>query len=425
MKVLWVVNFALPEVSESNTEPVPFGGWVGAMLGLTKNVPGLVICLAMKAPVQSLVSKSIDGVDLYWSPMNKKDRYDISTEDCDAVLDDFSPDVMHLEGTEQAHSLRFISSWSGKNVVSLQGIINGYEPYEYGGLNLASLLRTPSFRVIFFGLSMWANKRLFFRPRLAKERATLAKAQNFLGRTTWDKAHSYWRNPSANYYSCNRVLREEFYREKWSIDRKRQFCIFVGNAASPRKGFHFVLQALSILKADYPGIRVLVAGSMPFPTSVKDWKKIIGYPAYLRYLLKKLDLAEHVEFLGLLSSTDIAAQMCSAHVFVLPSLIENSPNTLGEAMAMGVPCVSAYSGGVPDMAVDGEEALFYRADDPWHMAFQIRRIFDDPQLARRLSISARAKAMRTHNQADNLERLLRAYEQIAGQRIQRTGAGDE
>ncbi|MCH8476275.1 MAG: glycosyltransferase, partial [Opitutales bacterium] len=46
---------------------------------------------------------------------------------------------------------------------------------------------------------------------------------------------------------------------------------------------------------------------------------------------------------------------------LLPSLIENSPNTLAEAMMMGVPVVAAYAGGVPSMARDEEEVLLYRA----------------------------------------------------------------
>ena len=424
MKVLWVVNFALPEVSESDAAQMPFGGWVGAMLEQAKRIPGLSIGLAMKAPVQSLVSMSVDGVQCYWIPMSAKNKYDIGQEDCDRVLQGFLPDILHIEGTEQAHSLRFIKSWSGKNVVSLQGIINGYEQYEYGGLKLPELLCTPSLKVIVFGLSMWANKRFLFRPRLIVERKTLAEAQNFIGRTTWDRAHSYWRNPSANYYSCNRVLREPFYRESWSSDRRRQYCIFVGNGASPRKGLHFVLKAISILKVEYPKTRLQVAGAKPFPSSLKDWKKFVGYPAYVRHLLTKWKLTDHVDFLGLLTEVEMARQMSLAHLFVLPSVIENSPNTLGEAMALGVPCVSAYSGGVADMAVDGEEALFYRTDDPIHLAYQIKRIFDDSELAADLSIAGRKRAMNTHHPQENLRRLLNAYEKILERPIHRNGDGD-
>ena len=130
--------------------------------------------------------------------------------------------------------------------------------------------------------------------------------------------------------------------------RKQSHSIFVGNSSIARKGCHFVLEAVSILKPDFPDIKIIVAGPSPFPRSISDWKQYVGYPAYVRYLVKKLALEDQVEFLGFLRAKDMANTMCSAHVFVLPSCIENSPNTMGEAMIMGVPVVAAFVGGVPD-----------------------------------------------------------------------------
>ena len=48
-----------------------------------------------------------------------------------------------------------------------------------------------------------------------------------------------------------------------------------------------------------------------------------------------------------------------ADVFLLPSQSENSPNSLGEAMLLGLPCVASNAGGIPDMLADGQEGLLY------------------------------------------------------------------
>jgi len=105
--------------------------------------------------------------------------------------------------------------------------------------------------------------------------------------------------------------------------------------------------------------------------------------------------------------------MEQSHVFVMSSIIENSPNTLGEAMMVGTPSVSSFTGGVPSMASDEVDVLMYRADDPAMLAVQIKRLFDDPALAGRLSASARTRARRTHDPDANVQALVTAYDRIS------------
>ena len=52
-----------------------------------------------------------------------------------------------------------------------------------------------------------------------------------------------------------------------------------------------------------------------------------------------------------------------SHVFACPSALENSPNSLGEAMLLGLPCVAARTGGIPDMAEDGTSAFVFEKGD--------------------------------------------------------------
>ena len=83
-------------------------------------------------------------------------------------------------------------------------------------------------------------------------------------------------------------------------------------------------------------------------------------------------------------------------------------------MLVGTPCVSAYVGGVSDMATDGKEALFYRNDDPAALAWNIKRIFDDDELAIELSRNGKKHAEVTHNPRLNAEKLLSVYRDILG-----------
>ena len=154
-----------------------------------------------------------------------------------------------------------------------------------------------------------------------------------------------------------------------------------------------------------------IAGESPEKSSIKEWKKYIGYPAYIRGLISELGLESNVEFLGVLSADEMADTMANSGVFVLSSIIENSPNTLGEAMILGMPVVAAYSGGVGDMAEDYKEALFYRANDPQVLAMKIRTLFNDSKYALKLGAAARVRALETHDPQDNRDKLLMAYKE--------------
>ena len=172
--------------------------------------------------------------------------------------------------------------------------------------------------------------------------------------------------------------------------------------------------ALPQLIKEYPDIKLYVAGYKPF--SDDDKRSFIkkGYGEYLKKLINDLGVAEHVVFAGPLKANEVAQKLSSVHTYVLSSAIENSPNTLGEAMMTGTPCVSSYVGGAPDMAEDGKEALFYRNDDPTLLAWRIKQIFDNDDLALTLSENGRKKARIIHDAKKNAEKLMSAYREILG-----------
>lgn len=413
MKVLWIVSFPLPEVAHlAGVGKSAFGGWVASMLKQLSSVSDLELSVAMKSPVEKMIKERVGNIDYYLLPQSKQDRFDIYQKDCDFVLEDATPDLLHAEGTEGTHTLRFLETWKGENIVSMQGILNGYEPYEYGNLPVADMIATFKGQAAVMSLALLSNKLLNFKKRVSKEMQTISHADNILGRTTWDRAHSYSINNQADYFTCYRVLRDTFYKQTWDSEKVEEHSLFIGNAASPRKGAHFVFRAVAQLKSEFPNIKVYIAGEKPYKTSWKEWKKVLGYPAYLQNLIKELEIEEHIEFLGVLQAEEMAKRMCSVNVCVLSSIIENSPNTLGEAMIMGVPAITSYVGGAPDMAKDGEEALFYRDNDPQLLAYAIKRVFDDKELALKLSKNGRKRALITHDPKENLERMIRIYNTI-------------
>lgn len=188
--------------------------------------------------------------------------------------------------------------------------------------------------------------------------------------------------------------------------------IYVGNGYNALKGLHFVIMALPYLIKEYPDVKVYVAGYKPYTENDKRSLLKKGYAAYLKKLIADLGVENHVEFTGPLKAPDVAKKLASVNAYVLCSAVENSPNTLGEAMMVGTPCVAAYVGGVSDMATDGKEALFYRNDDPKLLAWNIKRVFDSDELALSLSENGKKKALFTHDPERNAQLLIDAYTDI-------------
>ena len=100
-----------------------------------------------------------------------------------------------------------------------------------------------------------------------------------------------------------------------------------------------------------------------------------GYQKYLADLAEKLGIAGKIEFMGKLSAEEMKAEFLRANVFALPSTIENSPNSLGEAMLLGVPCVAGNVGGVSNLMTHGEEGFVYQSTAAYMLGFYIRQVF--------------------------------------------------
>ena len=80
-------------------------------------------------------------------------------------------------------------------------------------------------------------------------------------------------------------------------------------------------------------------------------------------------------FLGSLSESEMCKRYLKSNVFVCPSAIENSPNSLGEAQALGMPYLTAYVGGAPDMVGQNVETL-YRFEEIEMLAQKVCDVFD-------------------------------------------------
>ena len=416
MKVLWTVNLIPAEVSvKLGMTAEVLGGWVESMAEQLRKNSDIELGIVCKCENDISFVETINGItyfSLYYTPSTSLAELE---EKCDKIVSDFKPDIINIEGTEFLHA-RAMQLTAKKHgipaVVSLQGILNGQYAYQCGQLQIDDMMFSKSLTEVFAAWIMHLRKTKWYKPRMKSEKEIIENADYILGRTTWDRAHSYAINPNAKYYPCSRVLRAPFYEEKWSIEKAERHSIYVGNGYHALKGVHFVVMALPYLVREYPDVKVYVAGYKPYAENDKRSFIKKGYAAYLKKLIFDLGVQNHIEFTGPLKARQVAEKLSNVNAYVLCSAVENSPNTLGEAMMVGTPCVAAYVGGVADMAEDGKEALFFRNDDPKLLAWNLKRVFDDDALALSLSEAGKKRAIITHDPESNAQMLIDAYTDI-------------
>jgi len=419
MNVLWICNILFPEAERlltGNGDLKATGGW---MLGLADSLmrcDGVNLAVASLSPIVDDV-KCIHGekITYYVLPYGKGNlRYNKDYEKYWIQLNKaYGPDVVHIHGTEFTHGLAYVKACGAKNVVvSIQGLVSVYSNYYNVGLSPIDIIKSVTLRDLLKG-TLFHDKNEF-RHRGSYEIEMLQLVNHVIGRTSWDRAHIWAINPKARYHFCNETLRTEFYNgEVWKYEKCIPHTIFLSQAGYPVKGLHQLLKAISLILRHYPDTTVKIAGLDI--TKKRYFKDVIpfisGYGLLIKRMIKSLGLENHVSFTGNLNAEEMKEEYLRCNVFVCPSAIENSPNSLGEAQILGIPIVASYVGGIPDMMCGDEEHL-YRFEEIEMLAYKVCKIFANQGK----QVDMREIANKRHDGEQNMKTTLEIYRTILGKK---------
>ncbi len=426
MKVLWVCNIMLPTIarqlgiSYSNRE-----GWLSGLLERVVQEQGWNhIELGIAFPVEEDMRDFHRNMQLgenttchcygFVEKLDTPEHYDTELEgQFQKILDDFAPDILHVFGTEFPHTLACVKVYGRpeRTLIGMQGLCGAIAEEYMADLpmkvqrqvTLRDRIRKDSIR----------QQQKKFRKRGEHEKEALLLTGHIAGRTDFDRTQTAKINPEAQYHYLNETLRGIFYHDRWKRNACRQYSIFLCQGDYPLKGFHYLLRALPRVLEQFPETHVYVAGNNIIESgSFRDRMKLSAYGKYLRKLIKENHLKNHVTMLGRLSAEEMKAQYLQSHLFVMPSALENSPNSLGEAMLLGVPCVAADVGGIHNLLTDGGDGMLYPAGDVEALADRIMEIFTKEAIVERFSDNARKHARVNHDAEQNYYRLIHIYREI-------------
>ncbi len=437
MKVLWICNILLPALAEKlGRETSHKEGWLSGILRSILDETGTEdkeeITLGVAFPVQSRREESRCEVQLqgrrilcysFYEETHAAQVYTPGLEErMGEILKDFQADVIHCFGTEYGHTLAAARACGQgeRLLISIQGLCAVYADAYMADLP-ERVIRSATLRDLLKRDSLKRQQEKF-RLRGEHEMEALSLAGNVAGRTDWDRSYTEKWNPKARYHVLNETLRPSFYKEKWRAERAEEYSVFISQGDYPIKGLHYMLMALPALIERFPRIHVYVAGDDV--VSGGSLTRRLKRSAYSRYLVRLMDtygLWEHVTFLGRLDERAMLRQYLSSSLFVCCSAIENSPNSLGEAMILGMPCVSADVGGIPSLFRDGEDGILYRGfrkekeslrEQASALTEAVTRMWTEPEKQEEYGENAARHAARTHDPRQNYKAMKEIYTSI-------------
>ena len=415
MRLLWLCNLIPGTVQQAIDGTAGNGLWIDHTLEDLLADPEMTVCVLCRGPKACQGSLGQLSYRVFEEPVMH--RYELSLEPLfRQEIRAFSPDVIHIWGTEYSHTLAMLricreAGLLDRTVVGLQGLCCICGKHYADGLP-AGALRGFSPRDL-LRLDNVAMQRSHYLRRGDMERAGLSITRHIFGRTHWDAAAARMLAPQAEYHYCGETLRKCFYSGQWQYDLCQKHSIFASGPDTPIKGFHHLLEALKLVLQQYPDTVISVPGPDIFRPQGRQKLLEQTYHRYLRRYAAKNGLTDHVRFLGCLNAEQMKQAFLSANAFVLPSVMENSPNVLGEAMLLGLPCIAADVGGVSSMLHAPEEGLLYQSSAPYVLAQDICQVFAMGSQAAAMGAAARKKAQKTHSPENNLHALLAVYAGLA------------
>ena len=287
------------------------------------------------------------------------------------IIKRIKPDLIHAHGIEKGFAL-LASELHFKSIVSIQGILTEIYKTE------------PSLKALFqIPIEKYAVKRLTY----------------FGCRTTLDSNFVSTINSNAKILYLPEVINDVFFEAKWQPDN--EFTITYVGGIIKRKGVELLLNALPKIKQEFPQIVIQYIGG----SSEK----------YITNLLSKIELnelKENVRFLGTKSSDEIAQILKKSTAFILPSYTDNSPNSLAEAMAIGMPCLASNAGGIPSMITHEKNGLLFKKGDINSLINVVLKLLGDVQLRNELASQAKKTAYDRNYKDVVISQTLKVYKEV-------------
>lgn len=427
MKVLWfTIN---PSGATEYLKPnEPHGGWMSSLEKELKKTPNIEIHVCF---YWNTVLEAFEYKNVFYHPVYRKNTktklqrllnrlFFFQNDKIEIlklldVVNDVNPDVIHIHGAEENFGL--LQKYCNINsVVSIQSILSPYLIKYYSGISKFSAFWNEGIKSKLLVNSAQYNYRLTKRNAI-REIEIYNFTKNVIGRTNWDKRISRLLAPNSNYYIGNEILRESFYNNRWNKNNFDScFKIVTTMSGGLYKGLETIVETARLLKQNnFNSFTWTVVGqseSSSISKLVKKWLKI----NFDELNIKLVGLKTEIELVDILVNSDVYCQV---------SHIENSPNSVCEAMLLGMPIIASFAGGTDSIIENNIEGVLLQDGDSFSFAGAIIEMFGNFDKSKILANNAFIRANNRHNTQNIVNELLNTYNTVLNDKIKVISTNNE
>lgn len=334
----------------------------------------------------------LKAFDVIYSKKNKKKM--------EEALDDFKPDIVHLNNFQRQLSASIINPIKKRNI-----------PIIYTAHDVQAIC--PA-------ISMLDNNQEICEKCMGGKYSNCFKNKCNKGSTLKSLLGAI----EGKYYRNNKIYTDKidaiitpskFYAEKFVQDGVRNekiypmhnyintseydisrqnagYALYVGRL-SREKGILNLISAFENIK----GGKLYIAGNGPEKENIERF-------------IKDKSLNDRIQLLGFLNKDEVKDRIRKATMIIIPSIwYENCPYSALETIAIGKPIVGANIGGIPELIIDEKTGLLYQYDDVSELTMKIEELFNDNDKAEEFGNNAKKFAKEKFNKEKYYDSLMNIY----------------
>ena len=350
-------------------------------------------------PINLDTGSKLKALDVIYSKKNKSKM--------ESALEDFKPDIVHLNNFQRQLSASIIKPIKKKNIPivftahDVQAICPAIVMLDSNKEICEKCLNGKYINCI--------NKKCIKNSNL---KSILGAIENKYYRST----HIYTKK-------IDKIITPtEFYRKKLiedGIDQNKiialhnfidikqydvktsddGYALYIGRL-SKEKGIINLIKAFSKFETG----ELRIAGSGPEEETIKNF-------------ITENNLQNRIKLLGFIKQEEVKNQISKCRFVVVPSIwYENCPYSVMETLAMGKPVIGADIGGIPELVKDKQSGLIYKYDDIEELTSKMQELFSDKKLAEKLGNNAKQQATKLYDSNTYYEKILEIYNQLLKER---------
>lgn len=267
-------------------------------------------------------------------------------------------------------------------------------------------------KLVFFCLAKWLKKKIIVHFHSFSPDTTINGPHSklyrelFCGTDVVVVLSNYWKEVvDQKFHLGNRI--KVVYNPCPTITYPQQYeknnSILYAGTLNQRKGYADLIRAFAKVALKHPDWKITLVGN--------------GEVEQASALAKELEIDNQVELLGWVNGESKDKAFKQATVFCLPSYAEGFPMAVLDAWAYGLPVVTTPVGGIPDVAVDGENMLLFNPGDINTLAEKLNMIMSDEALRNKLTASSVKMASEKFNLDTITKQVDEIYKSLANNRF--------